>query len=308
MKKGRGNMKVTSISRKAFERLDKMKLSKNIRNTEAVIYNYTPKQNPTPKVFKKLHYQNGAVFGNKLFTIEMLDSNKDYLPPCFCIPESLVTVGGQIQGMILPKIEGKNLADILKDKSVSTEDQIFYLKKVGQILEHLEKIRRNTNLKDIYINDLHESNFIVHEKNHELYVVDLDSCKIKDNQPAPSKYLTPTTLVNSVQGKYKFADPECPTYGHVIADENSDLFCYTMMFLNYIYGENAIKLSLEEYYDYLEYLRTLGYSEEFINALQTIVIPHKNENISQYLDELTPEQIYRSREKVYQYIKNKEHK
>ena len=298
-------MKVTSISRKAFERLDKMKLSKNIRNTEAVIYNYTPKQNPSPKIFKKLHYQNGAVFGNKLFTIEMLDSHKEFLPPYFCIPDSIVTVGGIVQGITLQKIEGQNLSDILKDKKVSVEDQIFYLKKVGQMLEQLEKIRENTKLTDIYINDLHESNFIVNDKNHELYVVDLDSCKIKDNQPAPSKYLTPNTLVNEVQGKYKFAAEDCPTYGYVIADENSDLFCYTMMFLNYIYGENAIKFNLEEYYDYLEYLRTLGYSEQFINALQTIVIPQKNENISQYLDELTPEQIYRSREQVYQAVKSK---
>jgi len=308
MKKGRGNMKVTSISRKAFERLDKMKLSKNIRNTEAIIYNYTPKQSPSPKVFKKLHYQNGAVFGNKLFTIEMLDSNKEFLPPYFCIPDSIVTVGGVVQGITLPKIEGKNLADILKDKAIPVEDQIFYLKKVGQMLQQLEKIRENTDLTDIYINDLHESNFIVNEKNHELYVVDLDSCKIKDNQPAPSKYLTSKTLVNSVQGKYKFADPDCPTYGYVIADENSDLFCYTMMFLNYIYGDNAINLDLESYYDYLEYLRELGYKEELINALQSIVIPQKNENISQYLDDLTPEQIYRAREPVYKCVKKKGHK
>ena len=51
-------MKVRSISKKAFERLEKMKLSTNVRNTEAIIYDYTPKQNPSPKVFKKLHYQN----------------------------------------------------------------------------------------------------------------------------------------------------------------------------------------------------------------------------------------------------------
>jgi len=298
-------MKVTSISRKAFERLEKMKLSGNIRNTEAVIYDYTPKQNPSPKIFKKLHYQTGAVFGNKLFTIEMLDSNKDYLPTYFCIPDSLVTVGGVVQGFTLPKIEGRNLSDILNDSKEPVGNKIFYLKKVGQILEQLEKIRKNTDLTDIYINDLHESNFIVNEKNHELYVIDLDSCKIKDNQPTPSKYLTSKSLVNSVQGKYQFAPSDCPTYGYVIADENSDLFCYTMMFLNYIYGENTIKLNLEEYYEYLEYLRTLGYSTKFINALRTIVIPQKNENISQYLDELTPEQIYRSREQVYRYVKKK---
>ena len=298
-------MKVTSISRKAFERLERMQLSRNVRNTEAVIYDYSTRLSPTQKVFKKLHHQNGPVFGNKLFTLEMLDSNKDHLPPYFCIPDSLVTVGGVVQGFTLPKIEGRNLADVLIDSKEPVENQIFYLKKVGQMLEQMERIRKNTGLTDIFINDLHESNFIVNDKNHELYVIDLDSCKIKDNQPSPSKYLTPKTLVNAVQGKYQFAEKDCPTYGYVVADENSDLFCYTMMFLNYVYGENAANLSLEQYYEYLGYLRKIGYSENFLNALQTIVIPQKNENISQYLDELTPQQIYRSRESVYQHVKKR---
>ena len=298
-------MKVTSISRRAFERLEKMKLSRNVRNTEAVIYDFTPKGNPSPKVFKKFHYQNGPVFGNKLWTLEMLDTHKEYLPPSFCIPDSIVTVGGVVQGITLPKIEGKNLADILKDKNVPVEDQIFYLQEVGHILEQLKRIRQNTDLKDIYISDLHESNFIVNEKNHEVYVIDLDSCKIKDNQPTPSKYLTPKSLFTTVQGKYQLAEPDCPTYGYVVADENTDLYCYTMMFLNYLYGENASKFTLEEYYDYLEYLRTLGYGERFISALQSIVIPQKNESICPYLDELSSEQVFRARENVYQYIKNK---
>ena len=74
------------------------------------------------------------------------------------------------------------------------------------------------------------------------------------------------------------------------------------MFLCYIYGDNAINFTLSEYYDYLEYLRTLGYSDEFISALQSIVTHNKNENICQYLDQLTSEQVYRSRENVYKCV------
>ena len=118
----------------------------------------------------------------------------------------------------------------MKGENESLETQLFYLKKVGQILEHMDKIRKNTDLKVLFLNDLHESNFIVNEKNHELYVIDLDSCRIRYTQPTPSKYLTSKSLINTVQGKYQFADPDCPTYGYVIADENSDLFCYVMMF------------------------------------------------------------------------------
>lgn len=139
----------------------------------------------------------------------------------------------------------------MKGENESLETQLFYLKKVGQILEHMDKIRQNTDLKVLFLNELHESNFIVNEKNHELYVIDLDSCRIRYTQPTLSKYLTSKSLINTVQGKYQFADPDCPTYGYVIADENSDLLCYVMMFLNFIYGENVVNFSLDEYYDYL---------------------------------------------------------
>lgn len=139
----------------------------------------------------------------------------------------------------------------MKGENESLETQLFYLKKVGQILEHMDKIRKNTDLKVLFLNDLHESNFIVNEKNHELYVIDLDSCRIIYTQPTLSKYLTSKSLINTIQGKYLFADPDCPTYGYVIADENSDLLCYVMMFLNFIYGENVVNFSLDEYYDYL---------------------------------------------------------
>ena len=71
--------------------------------------------------------------------------------------------------------------------------------------------------------------------------------KLKNNTMA-AKYLTPKSLFTAVQGKYQLADPDCPTYGYVVADENTDLYCYTMMFLNYLYGENASKFTLEEYY------------------------------------------------------------
>lgn len=45
-------MKVTSISRKAFEGLEKINLSNNVRNTEAVMYHFITKKNSSKMVFK----------------------------------------------------------------------------------------------------------------------------------------------------------------------------------------------------------------------------------------------------------------
>ena len=140
------------------------------------------------KILKTLYTLNGHTFANKLYTLEMLDSNKEYLPSNFYIPDYLCTVDSKVIGFTVPKIEGINLTDILKSKQIDYKEQIYYLKKIGEILNQLHNIRKYTNLTDIYINDLHDSNFIVDNNNRELKVIDLDSCKICSNEPFPADF------------------------------------------------------------------------------------------------------------------------
>ena len=41
----------------------------------------------------------------------------------------------------------------------------------------------------------------------------------------------------------------------VIAVENSDLYCYIMVILNYLYGSNLnTTVAIEEFYEYMNYL------------------------------------------------------
>ena len=104
----------------------------------------------------------------------MLDSNKEYLPSSFYFPDYLCASEGKIIGFTVPKIEGTNLSTILNDSSINYKEQIYYLKKIGEILNQLHNIRKYTPLNSIYINDLHESNFIVDNNNRELKVIDLE--------------------------------------------------------------------------------------------------------------------------------------
>lgn len=46
-------------------------------------------------------------------------------------------------------------------------------------------------LKELYISDLQKCNFMVKPYSRNLYVVDLDSCKISNNVSTPARYLTP---------------------------------------------------------------------------------------------------------------------
>lgn len=291
-------MKVIRLSKKAFNNLDLLDIPREILNTEGKVYNFLYRKEP--KVFKQLYHQQGLIFASKLYTLEMLDNNREFLPENFYIPDYLVTVGDTIEGFTVPYSEGINLALILKSK-MNCKEHIYYLKKVGDILEQMNNIRTYTPLTDFYLNDLHEGNFIVNPKKREINVVDLDSCKIGDNMVFASHYLTPLSLLNNIN-KYHVISEEKNNYhtGYVYPDENSDLYCYSMMILNYLYGSNVNNLKLEEYYEYLNYLEYIGVNRDLISIFEKLLVNASNENPVDYLNSLNEEQIYRSRKSVYE--------
>lgn len=314
-------MKIISMSQRKFKELIPLELPKEVFNTEAEIYDFRYKGQD--KVFKRLYHQSGQVFANKLYTIEMLDNNKEFLPDNFVCPDYLGTVGGIIEGFTLPKIYGVNLSTLLTDKKMDPSTCIFYLKKVGEILTQLKYIRKTTPLNDFYINDLHDSNFIANLEKGQLTVIDLDSSKIGNNESSPSRFLTPVSLLNNVVGKYKIDDEDITiseeeryeykyrekykinedgSLGYVIADENTDIYCYIIMILNYLYGKNLNNVSIEEFYNYMNYLEHIGISRELIEAFCTIVSNKDNENPVNLLDSLTNEQIYRAKSNVYKKV------
>lgn len=294
-------MNIISISKRRFDELKPLLLSREIFNTEGNIYEFNYRGNR--KIAKKLFHQNGQVFANKLYTVEMLDSNKQYLPDCFCVADYLLAVSGKIEAFTNPYVEGPNLSTILHDKNVNPKEQLYYLKKIGEILQQMKNIRKYTPLKDIYLNDLHESNFIVNPNNRQLTVVDLDSCKIGTNDPFQSRFLTSKALLNNVKNKYKINDTDT-SMGHVIADENSDIYCYIITILNYLYGSNLNSISINEFYEYMNYLEYIKFDKNLINCFEKILTSGKNENPLNYIDLITTEQIYRAKEVVYKKVKN----
>lgn len=289
-------MKVISISKSNFKKLEPLRLSKHTWNTEGNVYEFSYRGQE--KVLKKLFHQSGTIFANKLFTLEMLDANRDNLPDNFYIPDSLISVDYTIAGFTIPKIQGDNLADVLVSNDLTNKEKIYYLKKVGETLEQLKNIRRYSDLKDIYINDLHESNFMINHNKKQLYVIDLDSCKISTNVAFPAKYLTPKALFNNTPSKYQInLDESIP--GFVTANENSDLYCYNMMILNFLYGDNINNFSVPEFYEYLNYLKYLKVNDEMLNFFDRLVNNNRNRNPVNYLDSLTDEQICRANKRVY---------
>ncbi|MGM9834579.1 MAG: hypothetical protein ACI31M_02210 [Bacilli bacterium] len=285
-------MKTINISQKRFSTLEKMELSKEIITSESIIYKFDYQN--SPKIFKKLFNIDGLLFANKLYTVEMLNTFKDILPEVLAIPDYMISINHIISGFTVPKIDGIPLTMVLKDKKVELEEIKKLLKQIGELLNKLKAIRKNADnqcLKDFFLNDLHESNFVVDE-NGKLHAVDLDSCKIANNQIAASLYLTSYDFIK-YNKKYKRKGDM------IIPSEDTDLYCYYMIIFNYLFGRRIGMFSIEEFYRYLSYLEDIGFDHELLECFYKITEPCPNVNPMDYLESLSCSQVGRARENVY---------
>ena len=287
-------MNIINLSKKQYEKLEELSLPRDIMNTEGKILKLT--YHRKNKVLKELYYQNGYIFANKLYTLEALDSNKSLLPKSFIIPDSLVSVHHSIIGFTTPMMPNINLATILKSKDLTYREQLYYLKKIGELLQELKTIRTYTNLKDIYINDLHEANFLCNPKTKEMHVIDLDSCKIGNNSAFAARYLTPFSLLNQAVGKYDIVNDNNQP-GYIKPDENTDLYCYNIIILNFLRGKNINNATIEEFYNYLNYMDMIGISKDLLQVFNKLLASTENENPYLMLDEIEPAQIHKLRTK-----------
>jgi len=299
-------MKVLNISEDRFNSLEKFQLADDISNMESELFVFVEKNKWLKRnlLLKKLFLNSGTTFSNKLFTInELIDKKEVINIEEFVMPEKLISVSGNIVGFTMPLINNINFKHILNSNYVSNEQKIEYFIEIGQLLERMKNVRRYTGIKDFYLGDIHENNFILNKDNGKINVVDLDSCKINGNNNFISKYLYQSDSIINVS-KYISLDNPYGIRGLYQIDENTDLFCYVMMILNYISGINIVNLSIDEYYDFLDYLHTIGVSSELIDIFSLVYIEKDNVNPYEYLDELS-KVVGRSHSNVYKLVKNK---
>ena len=315
-------METISLTKKRFETLDRYELPNYVYNTEGTLYVLPIKSrwDTHLKLLKRLYLTNGLVFGNKLQTINSLIDNREELDIAEIVfPEKIATVGGEIVGFTMPLINSINLSTALRSREISNERKIKYLRQIGAILDKMKLRREYTSISDFYINDLHESNFIVGEDDN-VRVIDIDSCKINGNGIFNSKYLSSKSFINEIykyqkngnNSKYKPYEDGYHKYstdisGAFVPDENTDLYCYMIVILNFLYEDNISRFNLQEFYDYIEYLQSIGVSKELLDIFDKIVSESTNENPCELLDSLIPF-IGRSNHYVYSHIKKKSSK
>ncbi len=289
-------MKTITFSNYSFKKLEKMKLDSSIINTEAKLFIIPEKLkwNTFPKVLKIFYNDEGNIFSNKLFTINSLIDKKDKIGIDELIfPEKIAIVGAKVCGYTMPYIENINLDLLLKNPNVSNNEKIKYLKQIGEILEKMKVVRKNTDIKDFYLNDINENNFIINLSTGKLNCIDLDSCKINNNKPFASRYLTPLSPIGELPKKYiKNRDNKYP--GFIVANENSDLFCYSIIVLNYLFQGKVKNLNIEQFYIYLNYLRKIGLPYKLIDKFDLLYQHRPNKNITEDLDYITQSVLEKS--------------
>jgi len=284
-------MKIRSYTEREFKKLKKFELHESISHSECDLFiiedkEYWKKHHTLVKQFKQI---NGEYFSNKLYTINSLVDNIDTLGiDELVLPSSLFAIDGEVCGYTMPFIERNvNLGMLLNSQTVTLNKKIIALKKIGHLLE---KIMKLDGMKgSFYLGDIHEGNFIYDIDKGIYRAVDLDSCKIGNNNPSSAQYLSLNRKLEDFPNKYPIFNMD-QFINFYINNENTTVLSYIYMILNTISKVKVHNLSVEEYYNYLQYLKDRGVSSELIDMFALIYTQSKNKIDIEALDSIPVKQ------------------
>lgn len=229
-----------------------------------------------------------------------LNRYKNLMPSNFVIPEFLVLLDNKDLYMAIDYLNGNNLGDVLKDKNINIRDKKIYLSYIGNTLEEMRHMRENPLLSDFCLGDLHEDNFIV--SNKKLYTIDLDDAKIDSISPIAS-YLQVGSLFSYLHTDKYIIEDYNPYFVKYKVDYNTDMYCYIMVILNFLYGDNVNNMNINDFYCYLDYLYKIGIDSSLLECFNSISSSDDNINPMNYIDSLTSNQFYMAKKIVYKYNK-----
>lgn len=292
-------MNAIFFTSRQLKKLQNCSLQKNIDHTESKLYivENGEKWKYKKMILKYFYNNSGEYFKNKLLTINnLIESTSTLNIKALILPQKLAVAGGQIVGYIMPFIENINLLTLLQDFKINTQKKKEYLTQVGQIIDQVHEL--NKFQSELFIGDIHEANFIVGKEDDQVYVVDSDSFKTKNNLPFAAKYLATNPNILTMTHKYPIN-----TGGIHIPNEDSDLLCYVFIILNTIARKEMQKVPVDEYYSYLDYLSSLGFGDDFIKTCGKIYTNAKNTSPLPYIEQI-PNNIYQA---TYQVFKQRQY-
>lgn len=263
----------------------------NIWSTESeILYYKKDKDWNKSTLIKKLFITEPKKVQRKIDTITSIHDSelKEYKE--LVLPEEVITIGGVNSGFTISEvIDSTNLALLLKDRRIHDNTKIEILKKIGELIHRVESSKQ-----EFYFGDVQEFNFLV-DKSGEIYVIDLDSSAVNRKTPLETKYIITDKKTHKVN-KYKVNKAK-----RSYPSKDTDIFCYNTMVLNYLAGRRITNLDYDEYYEYIDYLKSIGIPKPMIDIYTNHYTDKDNELVSDYLDEIPS--VPRADYKVYQILK-----
>ena len=285
-------MKEISLKESSISRLKRYPLD-NIMSSESSFYYYKKDKDRSNILLKRLYVTEPKRVERKISTIEKLEDSELSTYPELIIPNGFVTIQGVKSGFTIKEVSNcTNLHLFLEDNSVSREDKITVLKKIGELLRRVQRQGQ-----EFYFGDLQSYNFLV-DKDLGIYVVDLDSSATSRLKPLETKYIIIDKKTYTVS-KYKVNRS-----GRAYPNKDIDLFCYNTMVLNYLAGRSLHRLDYQEYYDYLQYLENIDMPKDMIEIYTHHYTDKHNESVAELLDDL-PDDYARADYRVYKALKKK---
>ncbi len=260
-------MKILQISKRKFKQISKYTLESSITNNECDLFilEQKDKWNYEKILIKKLKKTSGGYFSNKLYTVNTLIDNRENLDiDELVLPEKLFVLDDKIEGFVMPFVENNiNLSLLLNNPNLSLLKKIEILKKIGNLLNKIIYLSDKAN--NFFLGDVHDGNFIYDKDKKIFRAVDLDSCKIGNNDSSISKYLTFNVNLWDFPNKYPLNEDDVH-----ISNKNTTILSYIYMILNTISNHRIDNIFIEEYYSYLQYLKDNGFKQELIDMFANV--------------------------------------
>ncbi|MGE5456562.1 MAG: hypothetical protein ACM3O4_05630 [Ignavibacteriales bacterium] len=276
-------MHIYGITKQQFKRLEPLKLEKGITSIESDLYILPGNQNGHKQLLKYYRKTEGEYFGNKLLTINSLIDNKNNIGiEELVLPDKLAIVDKKVVGFIMNYIENSINLITLLNSNINTGEKIKLLKQVQRIISKIQYLKLNP---QFLLGDIHESNFILNTSDNRVYAVDLDGCKISNNQIYSMKYCSFNEKLFDFPHKYPLDENDNP-----IPNVNTEWYCFTTIVLNTISNGPLYKLLLEDFYEYLCFLRSKGISNELLDCFCNLYSSADNYQPGELLDAI-PEDI-----------------
>lgn len=280
--------------------LKELRLGKGVFNTEALMLILNKKYKTSDGKRMLLKYldaqEDPVVMGRKETTLAYLNGSPYKQLEELILPEYLVKVDSSPAGFAMPLIENhKNLGVLLHSSRVPFPVKKKYLIELGNLIDKVERVDAP---HTFVFSDLNEYNFIIDQEG-KLRAIDLDSSYVEGLEgitPATQAYyLLKNHYLNAIPEKYSSKGD-----GSIIPSKNTDLYSYCMILLGTLADESIFKVDMNTYYQYMEYLKKLGFSSELLDILRNIYSHKQNSNPRKLIESIPDDIMRRSNYKTFQ--------